>query len=618
MKTLQDLVSSLEHKEGVAISWNELIKYKDKNGKDAQKNELQQVTFKELYDTINSYSKGLIELGLKKGDSVAIISGNNPQWINLSLGTNNAGLIDVPINEASKPKELENILVHSKPKIIIIEDNKVLNNIDTKNHPEIEHIFSIKNIEGIKNISDLKKLGENSGARLFNASPDDIAGRLYTSGTTGSPKGVQLSHSNLISNIIALQNMLHLDAATDKGFSILPAWHSFERGHKNLLAYTGVEAFYSNKSTLMNDLKEQKPTMLVLVPRILEKVREKVIDTLTEKKVIGIFTKLYPLSLDYHKRDLDLKKILEYAPYKIEDALFFSKVRDVFGGKVRYLVTGSSSLSKHVEDFFVAAGIDVLEGYGMTETSPVISARRPGKKMYYSVGIPLDDVEVKIVSLETDKTLPQGLEGLIHVKGPNVMKGYYNNEEETKKVLSGDGWLNTGDLGYLNPNQTLKITGRFKELIKLSNGEYINPVLLEDALASSEYIDTAVIIGDDSWKRLGALILPNFEKLKEYYKKVGKEYNHESPMHNLIDPSTGEKRPEIDKLYSDNIDEFVNKNQNFKPNEHIRHFAFIEELRPEVLTNTLKIMRRKMKETYRDTIEYLDKKIRGDKSTGSV
>jgi long-chain acyl-CoA synthetase len=599
MKTLQELVSSLEDKKGIAISWNE-------NGQ-----EIQNIGFQGLHDIINEYSRGFIELGLKKGDRVALVSGNNPQWMSLSLGANNTGIIDVPINEQSTNASLEYILNHSQPKILIVEDEKTLNKINLTKHPEISYIYSIKNIDGIKNIADLQELGWKSKARIFEVFPDDTAGIIYTSGTTSEPKGVELSHYNLISNIETMQDMLQLNSA-DRGISNLPPWHVFERTHKNLLLYNGINAFYSTTKTLTNDLKIQKPTMLVVVPRILSLVYEKVMDSINKKGLSGIFNKLYTISLDYTKRDWDFKKVIEYVPHKIADALFFSKVRNIFGGEVRYLVSGSTGLPRHIEDFFTAAGFDILEGYGMTETSPTISARIPKKKMHYTVGPLLKGIEGKIIDSNTGQVLPQGKEGVLYVKGPNVMKGYYKNEKETKKVLSEDGWLNTGDIAYFNKDNNLVITGREKDIIVLSNGENISPTPLEDALLRSKYISNAIVIGEDSWKNLGVLILPNFEEIKEYYKTHNMTYNTEFPINNLVNPLTRKKIPEIEKLYSKEIKDLVNDSYKFKPQESIKDFEFIKELRVgEELTATLKIIRRKIMLEYEETVSYMRKKMTG-------
>jgi long-chain acyl-CoA synthetase len=624
MKTLQDLVSSLEDKEGVAISWNDKIKYIDENGKTKERNELQQVTFKELYDTINAYSRSLIELGLKRDDNVAIISGNNPQWINLSLGTNNAGLIDVPLYDTATPKELKEILEHSKPKVLIVEDKKVWDKIDMKNHPKTKHIFSIKDVEGIQNILELKKIGERSTATLFNADPDDIAGRLYTSGTTGNPKGVQLSHWNLVSDFIATQKVLTLLNNTDKGFSYLPPSHVFERAHKYITLFRGMNTFYSSLYSFKDDLREQQPAFFIAVPVVLKKIKGGILDKMSDTKVIGnikaigIYNKLYPFALDYHSHNFNLKSLVEYVPYKVGDVLLFSKVRDFFGGKLKYLITGSAGIDRDTENFYIAAGMDPLEGLGMTETSPVITARRPGMHMNHSVGIPIEGVNMRIADPDTDKALPNGVEGEIQVKGPIVMKGYYNNEEETRKVFTQDGYLKTGDLGIINldKHNTWRVTGRIKERTKASNGEYINLSSLEEALEKSPYVDTAVVVSDDSLPRPGALIRVNYDKFKELYHRIGKFFDEENLMKNLYeDIITRKKVPEVEEVISNHINESVNKNADFKSHERIGAYEFIDEV---PMTPTYKIKRMAVKEKFKDTIDYIYKKIHRDKSTPSA
>ena len=599
MKTLQDLVSNLENKEGIAISFGE------------NKNELQHITFKELYNTINSYSRGFIELGLQKGDSIALFSGNNPQWLGISLGANNTGLIDIPRAETSTANELEYILAHSKPKVLIVENEKVLNKIDLAKHPEITSIYSIQNINGVKNIRELEKLGEQSKAKLFPVEPNDVAGRIYTSGTTADPKGVESTHYNFISNVLALQKMLHL-TTKERSVSYLPPWHQFERVHKYLGTLVDMNAYYAEISSLTNALKIQEPTIFITVPRILIAVHDKVLDKVYKSGFGKVFEYLYPIALDYHKQNKGLKKALEYIPHKIADKLFFEKVRKAFGNKVKYLVCGSAKLPKHIEDFFVAAGMDVLEGYGLTETSPVISARVPGKKMYYTVGLFLEGIEGKILDPNTNEKLSKGVEGILHVRGPNVMKGYFDNIEETNKVLTKDGWFNTGDRGYLDHEGRLSITGREKDLIKLSGGENINPTPLEDALSESKYIATGIVIGEDSWKNLGALILPNFDELKEYYKDNNMTYDENGPLRNLVETQAKNKIPEIQKLYSKEINRLVNSDPKFKLYDHIRDFEFIEELTVgEELTATLKIIRHKVMKKYEYLVIRMRRKMTG-------
>lgn len=620
MNTLQELVSSLEHKEGIAVSWNDKLSSKDKDGKNIQSDRLQQITFKELYNTINAYSRGFIELGLQKGDSIALISGNNAQWIQLSLGAQNTGIINIPKAEDSKPEDLEYILTHSNPKLVIVEDKKVLNNLNLEKHPEIEHIYSIKDTPGIKNILEIQELGKKSKTELFNVSFDDVAGRIYTSGTTGKPKGVELTHQNLISNMISVRKILTMLDSKDKGMGFLPPWHVFQGAYEILELYMGMELFHSSMSSVPKDFREQNPEEVVIVPRFIEAIYNRVSNAAKEKHVKWLFDFLLPITADYYKRDDGIVKTLEIPFYKVGDKLFFSKVRESLGGNIKCIVCGSSSLPKYLEDFMIASGFDngkttfFLEGYGMTEASPVIAARLPGKKMYGTVGVVVDNLEWKIIDPTTNQTLPPGSEGVLKIRGPSVMKGYYNDEEETRKVLSEDGWLNTGDVFRLNKDNTLKFIDRYKNEIKLSSGELINPLPLEETLQESPYINAAVVIGKDSYKYLAVLIHPDYGRVEEYYKSNNMKYDTANPINNLVNPKTGEKVPEIERIIAKDIKDSINKNKKFASHEHIVYFEYIKELRiGEELTATYKIIKRKILEIYHEEVERIDEYMRKKK-----
>jgi len=428
------------------------------------------------------------------------------------------------------------------------------------------------------------------------------ASLIYTSGTTALPKGVELTHGNFCSNIRALVDILPFKS-DDKVLSILPAWHVLERMAKYIGLSVGAETFYSSFRTLRKDLVEQQPTIMASVPRIWETIYEGIMKKVRERNRLQrtIVTLSLKAAADYskHKFVLNPLKILEYPLYRFADSAVFKKLRDRLGGRLRFAISGGSSLPRHIDDFFAAAGVNILEGYGLTETSPVIAIRVPGGSSSHTVGPVLEAVEARIVDQESGKLLGPFEKGVLHVRGPNVMKGYYRNFSETSKVLHHDGWFNTGDIGYLTRDGHLVITGREKDIIVLSNGENINPVPLEDALKESEYITEAICIGQE-WKHLGALIVPDFDSLKEFCGKKGILFKEDR-----MDDVFG--APPVRELFTREIDRLVNSQSWVKPFEKINSFrmAYQPFVVGQELTPTLKPKRGVIEKLYKSIIESL-------------
>lgn len=494
MQTLQDLINSFEDLgDRTAVSWKD--------------DRLRSISFSELYNLVIGYSRGFLELGLEKGDKVAIISGNIPQWLALTLGINNAGLVDVPRGDDSTAEEIKHILSHSKAKAVIVENNMLFDKVEQCRPPNLEHIISIGDIEGAVSADSIFKLGNKSYIHIPVLSPDDTASIIYTSGTTGVPKGVELTHGNFTSNINGILKRLII-CPDDKLISILPAWHAFERMAKYIAAGVGVETFYSTKKTLVKDFQEQRPTIMVSVPRIWELFYNRIIENVDESGRLkkALFNHAVDAAISYAENPGLLRKI----PYDVYNITVLSRLRKLLGDKFRLAISGGGALPNHIDQFFNAIGIELLEGYGLTETAPVVSVRVPGERSIGTVGKPLDSVEVKIVDPETGQ---EAEKGIICVKGLNVMKGYYLDDEATIAVFK-QGWLNTGDLGYFK-NGNLVIAGRLKDIIVLSNGENINPSPIEEVLTRSSYIETAVVVGQD-WKALGVLLVPNVDALHKY------------------------------------------------------------------------------------------------------
>jgi long-chain acyl-CoA synthetase len=396
-----------------------------------------------------------------------------------------------------------------------------------------------------------------------------------------------LSHYNILSNIRALYDRVPV-TTEDLAVSALPAWHIFEWAAKLFWMLAGTECFYSKIIDLPQTFEQQKPTMMPSVPRIWEAFYKRVLRTInSEPPAKRVFIRmLMALAVDHarRRRSFDPVRILEAPFHRLFDRKAFDPMRRKIGGRLKYALSGGGKLPHYLDDFFHAAGIEILEGYGLTETSPIVAARTPGAYELYTVGKPLEGVQVRIVDPDTNLECPRDEEGVILVKGPNVMKGYYRDEEETSRVLV-DGWFNTGDKGLVDRRGRLAITGRYKDTIVLYNGENINPGSLEEELLKSPFIATAFVF-DQKNRYLDALIVPNFETLQEYCSLNNIPYDAEDIPGAL-------EESQVRQLFSREIKKLINRNPNFKPCETIRNFALLhEEFRiGRELTETLKFKR---------------------------
>lgn len=583
MKTLQDIVESLETRGSKsALLWKE-------------KGELKSQSFRELYNQIQNYSKAFLELGLEKGDKVALFAENVPEWISLNLGIVNAGLIDAPRGKEAPAEELDYILDHSEAKVLIVEDKTVLDKINLEKHKNTI-LYSIGEINGVKNISELEQLGKESTKELPKVGKDDPAGFIYTSGTTGVPKGAILTHGNFTSNIEAVLNRLTL-MYDDKALSMLPPWHSFERIIKYVACASGTTTFISSKENVKEDLPEQKPTIMASVPKIWNQVYDSLMTKISEEKGLKRAIAKYAInqSVDYATNRRLLPSPWKKLWHKLAHKIVYSKLHEKLGGNFRFAASGGGALPSHIDDFFHAAGIEILEGYGLTETSPIIAMRTLGRGELHTVGTLLEHVEAKIVDIDTGKELPKYKEGVLHVKGPNIMLGYYKDAEETEAVLK-NGWLNTGDICYFDSKNRLRITGRAKEIIVLSNGENIAPVSIENALKQSPYIEDSIVLGQD-WNGLGALVVPDSKAINSYCKENGLECS-------LNDPK-------VRQLYEDEINKQVNTKNGFQRFHKIRDFELLPKSFKigEELTATLKPMRRKIDKKYSAQIDLIYERV---------
>lgn len=584
MTTLQDLVSSFKERgDKPALTW----KSEDQTVKGI-------LSYADLYTTIQEYSKGFLALGLEKGDRVAVVSANIPEATKLIFGLNNAGLVDVPRPEESTPDELKYILEHSDAKYVVVEDEKVLANVLATGFEE-DRIISMKPSLGVKSMEDILNMA--SDLEVPKLTEEDMACIIYTSGTTGNPKGVVHTQGTLMKNIDDLVNDKQLSFGEDdvsmSGF--LPIWHIYARTVTKVSLAVGAEVFYTHKSKghLINDIAEQGTTIMASVPAVWNKVYNGVMRNVKKKdrrikEKLG-FEPIQSLVNKAVEYKADNKNSLgRLLSYKLADALVFKKVREKLGEHFNYAVSGGGALQPHVDRFLFSAGIDVLEGYGMTEM-PVISVRRQkeGVEALHTVSYPLSQVKLEIRDEDGNRKSP-GEEGLIHITSPYQFLGYYKMQGETDKVIGEDGWFNTEDLGYLRKDGRLSITGREKELIVTTAGENINPIPLEKELSKSDYIDTPIVVGQDR-HCLGLLIVPEFEALQTYCESQGIPFDANDPIYTL-------KRTKIQNLYKQEIDRLTNNNKQagFKGYEHLSNFVLLPEpfKEGEEFTYTLKPKRR--------------------------
>lgn len=480
-----------------------------------------------VIDKIKHIALGLSDLGIKAGDKVAIISENRPEWSLTDLAILSLRAVNVPIYTTQAVEQIRYILEDSGSKMLFVSGKKLWKHaenaiqsverleklvfFDEDAKPENDNrAMTLTDIE--ERGKELDKIDEKTFEQhLERIKSNDLATIIYTSGTTGEPKGVLLTHENFVSNIEAISKGLPIKP-TDRSLAVLPLSHIFERTVFYVLCSNGVAIHYcASFDQLASNLQEVKPTIMTAVPRLFEQVYHKIVKK--GRKAGGVKTKLFNWSLqvgqDYWERK-DKRKFIPpslAAKQKIASKLVFSKWREGVGGSLRFFVSGGAPLSKKLSYAFWAAGIPILQGYGMTEAC-ITCANRPDDNKVGSIGTPFEGIEMKIAEKD----------GEILIRGKNVMQGYLNKDEETAKVLDNEGWYHTGDVGYKDEEGHFYITDRIKDLFKLSNGKYVAPQQVEALLKQSPLIAQAVVVGNGR-KQVGALIVPDWESVKEFIKK---------------------------------------------------------------------------------------------------
>lgn len=564
-------------------------------------NEYKGITYDEFGEQTEQLAYGLAALGIKRGDKVAILSENRPEWVFSDMAILSLGAIDVPLYPSLTSESIEFILNNSESKAIILSNKFQLNKL-LKYKSKCKHLNHIiilndKDAEekepSLHTLSDVQGMGKiykQQHQNLLKESisqvhENDLCTIIYTSGTTGEPKGVLLTHKNILSNVNAALEAFPINKE-DVFLSFLPLCHIFERmgGYYTAFSSGGTICYAETIETVSQNMLEIKPTIITTVPRLFERIYSKIIKNVESQPVKK--QKIFYWAIDTGKAFSKAKRrgsipVSLNIKNKLAEKLVFKKIREKTGGKLRFFISGGAALPKELGEFFEAIGILIIEGYGLTESSPVITANQIDDYKFGTVGKPFPGVQIKIAE-----------DGEILAKGPNIMQGYYKNKKETEDTLK-DGWLHTGDIGKFDSEGFLEITDRKKHLFKTSTGKYIAPTQIENIFLASKYIDQFIIIGDRRMF-LSALIVPDFEAIKEFADANKIQYS------NIQDLA---KSKEVYELIDKDMVQFQKKLANY---EKVRKFVLLEKpfsLESGEITPSMKIKRKFVEERYGHLIE---------------
>jgi len=551
--------------------------------------------------TIDKYSQiahnlsyGLMALGLKPGDKVATISGNRPEWNFIDMGTSQAGMVHVPIYPTISQEEYKHILSHSEVKAIFVGDKGLFQKLQplTEGLSDFKGIYCFQEVKDIPNWKEVTEKGKSVAHEyvdeLFkiksSIQPDDVVSMIYTSGTTGVSKGVMLSHTNFLSNYNAVAPLFNL-VPGDKAVSFLPLSHVLERMVNYFYQSKGVSIYYADSlATIGDTIKEIKPQVFITVPRMLEKTYDKIISI--GKDLSGIKKQIFfwAVNLGYRYNE-NGNNWFYNKKLALARKLIFSKWQKGLGGELKFIISGGAALQPRLMRIFWAAGIPVYEGYGLTETSPVISVNHgaePGNVKIGSVGPVISNVQVKIAE-----------DGEILMKGPSLMKGYYKAPDLTAVAIDEEGWFHTGDIGHLDGGKFLTITDRKKEIFKLSNGKYVAPQAIENKVKESFFIEQCMVVGENE-KFVSTLVSPNFSFLHDWCSRHKIHFENNQELITL---------PEVIARYQKEINTI---NKQLSDYEQIKRFRLVaEQWSPQTgeLSPTLKLKRKVIYDTYKNIID---------------
>ncbi|HAJ59431.1 MAG TPA: long-chain fatty acid--CoA ligase [Cyanobacteria bacterium UBA8543] len=603
------------------------------------------LTYAQLYQQIQQFAAGLQALGIvPELDSdgipkrVALFADNSPRWMIADQGIMTAGAANVVRSAQAERDELLFILTESGCVALVLEDLKTLQKLRSREaHLDslpIELVVLLSDEQPptdetlkVLNFSQVMAIGSNHPLQPITHNRDTLATLMYTSGTSGKPKGVMLTHGNLLHQVTTYGAVLVPEPGW-RVLSILPTWHAYERSVEYFILSQGCTQIYTNLRSVKKDLKQFKPNLMVGVPRLWESIYEGVQKQFREqpeskqrlvKNFLSVSQRYIEarrlaqgVSLDnlnpsaIERLSASIQAAVLWPVHQLADKLVYQKVREATGGQINQVISGGGSLARHLDNFFEIIGVEVLVGYGLTETSPVTNVRRPYHNVRYSSGIPMLETEIRIVDPETRKPLPTGQKGLVLIRGPQVMQGYYKNPKATAKAIDSEGWFDSGDLGWVTPQNDLVLTGRAKDTIVLTNGENIEPQPIEDACLRSPYIDQIMLVGQDQ-RSLGALIVPNLETLQQW----ADSQNLSLSLPQSDTSASGEHKAvgldskEVQNLFRSELNREVQNRPGYRPDDRIGTFRLILEPFSQengMMTQTLKIRRPVVTERYRDII----------------
>jgi len=540
--------------------------------------------YREAADAI---SYALLGNGITKGDKVATIMTSRPEWNFIDMGIMQTGAVHVPVYPTISESDYKYILNHAGVKFLFISGRDIYRKIEhiLPDVGDLKGVYSVRETEGTLLLEDFSASGrQQANPQLLEkvkaeVDTDDIATLIYTSGTTGNPKGVMLTHANIISNFIAVKHIPPF-GEEGKALSYLPLCHVYERMLNYLYQYLGISVYYAESmATIGDNMREVKPDILTTVPRLLEKIYDRIMNTGRKLKGIRRFIFFWAVNLGLKYEMYEVNGWFYSLQLRLARKLVFSKWREAVGGNMKVIVSGGAALQPRLARVFWAAGIPVLEGYGLTETSPVIAVNdfSENGNCIGTVGRVLECVTLKIAN-----------DGEILCKGPNVMPGYYKEPELTSEAIDNEGWFHTGDIGRLESTGHLRITGRKKEIFKTSLGKYISPEMIENKFKESSFIDTLMVIGENQ-KFAAALVVPDFPHLRGWCAIKDIPYTTDAEVIAL---------PRVRKRFQQELDKF---NKFFGATEQVKRFELIDHewtVDSGELTASLKLRRRYINEKY--------------------
>jgi long-chain acyl-CoA synthetase len=552
--------------------------------------------YSEFAHDVHILAGGMAYFGIKTGDRVAIISNNSREWATIAYAALSLGAAYVPMYEKQSVEDWEHILADCGARLVFVANEEIQQKV-VRMAPRLDNLFRVSCIHGKDGQVGYRQMlfdGMEHRPSIHHIAPEDLACILYTSGTTGKPKGVELTHGNIVSNVTAVRKIMPLDSS-DRCLSFLPWAHSFG-GTCELHTFISIGAsigICEGIDKILDNLAEVKPTVLCAVPRIFNGIYSKTLKKVSSVRVLPIRRLLAgALSAANKKRQGKRLSYADRMSLRLADRLIFSGLRKKLGGRLKYAFSGGAKLDAEVAEFIDTAGIEVYEGYGLTETSPIVTCNRPWGKKIGSVGLALEGVRV-VINRSEEGGSEKG-EGEIVVYGPNVMRGYHNLPEETARVMTEDGGFRTGDKGRIDKDGFLWVTGRYKEEYKLENGKYIVPSSLEEKLKLSTYIANVLVYGDNRPYNV-ALVVPDQEAVDQW---ISEQWSDPSRL------SDSERESALRKLIEMEMKRF---SSSFKGFEQIRNYALVKDFTQDngLLTPTLKVKRNEVIKNYSEALELL-------------